>query len=126
MQQGQCGKCTHRIGLGLVILGIIGIIAGIVTKKVVEGPVIGTSDFALLLGLGMLARNSLKSSIALLVMAIATTATVFVKAAVGFYPAIACERYWGAAGLNIGYLTITAGLIFVCIHVGKRLGFNPQ
>ncbi len=110
----------------LIVVGAIGLIASIATHKVLEGTAVGTSDFVLLLGLAMSAPKSLKAAIALLVMAIATTITVFAKSGVGFYPAVACQRWWGAAGLNIGYLTIATGLIFVLIHVAKRLGIDPK
>ncbi len=117
---------VKQLSWAFIAIGIIGIIVGVITKHAVEGPAVALPDFLLLLGLGMSARWNFACAIGLLVMAITTTVTVFVLAPDYFFPHTACERYWGAAGMNIGYMTIAAGLIFVSIHVAKRLGIEPS
>lgn len=126
INEDKMGPTAQKLSWAFIAIGIIGIVFGIVTKRHVEAPLMGLSDFILLLGLGMSARWDFKCAIGLLVMAITTTVTVFVLAPDHFLPHTVYERYWGAAGLNIGYLTIATGLIFVSIHTAKRLGYDPK
>ena len=117
---------VKQLSWAFIAIGIIALLYGVITKHTLEGPAVALPDFLLLLGLGMSARWNFACAVGLLVMAITTTVTVYVLAPDYFFPHRACQRYWGAAGMNIGYMTIATGVIFISIHVAKHFGIDPD